>query len=158
MWSVTLLIYLHSIQLLFRALCWNCCGHCWGKTQQWIGLYNQNNKLTDAPMLHTGEENCMIFIITLLNLHFTTKLLNTLHSIFILFILFTLTTAFCSTRAFTCSNFPDTTRGKIDESAPLQNSRYSPGSPQTHTYNKKCLNKLQEHYSVFVSYNIISKQ
>lgn len=34
-----------------------------------------------------------------------------------------LTTAFCSTRAFTCSTFPDTTRGKMDESAPLQNSR-----------------------------------
>lgn len=38
-----------------------------------------------------------------------------------------LTTAFCSTRAFTCSNFPDTTLGKMEESAPLQNSRYSPG-------------------------------
>lgn len=45
----------------------------------------------------------------------------------------TLTTAFCSTRAFTCSTFPDTTRGKMDESAPLQNIRYSPEIPQTRT-------------------------
>lgn len=31
-----------------------------------------------------------------------------------------LTTALCSTRALTCSTLPDITRGKMEESAPLQ--------------------------------------
>lgn len=78
------------------------------------------------------------------------KLLNLLHRIFILVILCTLTTALCSTRAFTCSNFPETTLGKIDESAPLQKSRYSPESRQTQTDNKNMLKNLQQHSSVLV--------
>lgn len=62
-----------------------------------------------------------------------------------------LTTAFCSTRAFTCSTFPDTTRGKMDESAPLQNSRHSPETPQTHTHthNKNISNKLNKEPGVW---------
>lgn len=39
---------------------------------------------------------------------------------------FVLTTAFRSTRALICSTFPETTLGKMEESAPLQNRYSSP--------------------------------
>lgn len=41
-----------------------------------------------------------------------------------------LTTALCSTRAFTSSTFPEITLGRMEESAPLQNRKMSPVLPQ----------------------------
>lgn len=54
-----------------------------------------------------------------------------------------LTTALCSTRALTWSTLPETTRGKMEESAPLQNRYSSPAHKRIkiNKYKLKCVKR-----------------